>query len=168
MDRATLRLAALLFLVLALLGPAAHVMEIPGKLRLDATEWLAVQQNLYAAFPVIGAVGYIGAPLACLGFAVVARRPHERGAAVAAAALVIVAFAGWWMLVAPVNGWIAGATPETLQPQWTAWRERWESGHAIAAALVSVALVVLLSATLREVHPSSATRMAAARAAGQA
>ena len=50
-----LRLAALLMLVLALIGPAAHVLEIPGKWRLPPEAWLAVQQNLYPAFAVAGA-----------------------------------------------------------------------------------------------------------------
>jgi hypothetical protein len=164
MARSRLRLAALLMLVVALLGPAAHVLEIPGKLRLGPEEWLIVQQNLYAGFPIIGALGYVGAPLVCAAFAWSARGTREARPAWIAAALVLAAFAVWGLVVAPVNGWIAPATPGTLPPDWTAWRNRWEAGHAGAALLIVIALVLLLSAT----QPPRAASTSAARSAGQA
>ena len=38
-------------LVALILGLAfAHVMEVPGKLRIDGPTWLIVQQNLYIGF----------------------------------------------------------------------------------------------------------------------
>lgn len=143
-----LRFAAVLMVVVALLGPAAHVLEIPGKLRLPPEAWLAVQQNLYAGFPVIGALGYVGAPLVLAAFAWSVRGTAEARAAWIAAGLVAVALLLWMAVVAPVNARIAAATPATLPPDWTAWRTRWEAGHAAAALLVLVALVVLLRGVL--------------------
>ncbi len=49
------RYLSLLLVALTLGMTFAHVMEIPGKLRLDGTTWLAVQHNLYVAFGVAGA-----------------------------------------------------------------------------------------------------------------
>ena len=72
-----LRMGALLMLVLALVAPAAHVLEIAGKYRLPPEAWLAVQQNLYAAFPVAGALGYLGAPLVLAAFAWWATLPRS-------------------------------------------------------------------------------------------
>jgi hypothetical protein len=143
-----LGLAALLMLVLALLAPAAHVLEIAGKYRLGPEAWLAVQQNLYAAFPAVGALGYVGAPLVLAAFAWSVRGTREARAAWIAAGLVLAAFAAWAALVAPVNDRIAAATPATLPPDWTGWRARWEAGHAISALLIAAALVLLLRAAL--------------------
>ncbi len=158
-----LRLGALLMLVLALVAPAAHVLEIAGKYRLSPEAWLAVQQNLYAAFPVAGALGYVGAPLVLAAFAWSVRGTPEARAGWIAAGLVLVAFAIWAAVVAPVNDLIAAATPATLPPDWTAWRARWETGHAASALLVLVALVVQLRASVQ-----SAASTSAVRSAGQA
>ena len=51
-----LRHLALVVAVLALLAPAAHVLEMVNKLALDGPIWLAVQQQLYRGWgPLIGA-----------------------------------------------------------------------------------------------------------------
>jgi hypothetical protein len=165
--RNALRFAALLALVFALLAPAAHVLEIPGKLRLEPEQWLMVQQTLYAAFPVAGALGYVGAPLVVGAFAWAARDNREAHAAWVAVVLVVLALLSWVLIVAPVNTRIAAATPETLPDDWTTWRLRWEAGHALATLLIASGLVVLLRAALREAHPRAA-RTAAARSEGQA
>ena len=50
-----LRLLALVVAVIALLAPAAHVLEMPNKLRIDGPLWLAVQQSLYRGWgPFVG------------------------------------------------------------------------------------------------------------------
>ena len=49
------RYLSLLLVALTLGMTFAHVMEIPGKLRLDGASWLTVQHNLYVAFGVVGA-----------------------------------------------------------------------------------------------------------------
>jgi hypothetical protein len=150
-----LRLAALLMLVVALLGPAAHVLEIRGKWRLPPELWLATQQNLYPGFAVVGALGYLGAPIACALLARAVRGTAEARAAWIAAGLVLAALLVWAVMVAPANTWIAAATPTTLGAEWTSWRARWEAGHAIGAALVAAALVLLLRAALVRKAPDS-------------
>ena len=65
------RLLAFIVAILALLAPAAHVLELPNKLRLDGPLWLAVQQSLYAGWgPFICAPTEIGGSgLAVFSFA---------------------------------------------------------------------------------------------------
>jgi hypothetical protein len=50
------RFFSLLLVALTLGMTFCHVMEVAGKLRLEGTTWLTVQQNLYVAFGKIGAV----------------------------------------------------------------------------------------------------------------
>ena len=156
LGRHRLRLASLLMLVFALLGPAAHVLEMPGKWRLSPEQWLATQQNLYPGFAVAGALGYLGAPIACMLLARAVRNTSEGRAAWIAAGLVVAALGVWAIVIAPVNARIAAATPGTLGEEWVSWRARWEAGHAAGAVLVATALVVLLRASLvRGVTPSA-------------
>lgn len=54
-----------LYLVALTLGLAfAHVLELPGKLRLGGADWLTVQHNLYVGFGTAGAVVEVAAVLA--------------------------------------------------------------------------------------------------------
>jgi hypothetical protein len=147
------RIAALLLLLPALIATGGHVLEIPGKWRLPAETWLAVQQNLYLGHAVAGALGYLGGGLACAWLALGLR--GDRGAW-AAAALVGLALAVWALVVAPVNGWIAAATPATLPPDWPTWRLRWEAGHAAGFLLVALAMALLLRPVLSAARPTAA------------
>jgi hypothetical protein len=45
-----LRFVSLLLVTLIFGLAFCHVMEVPGKFRLNGSEWLAVQQNLYVTF----------------------------------------------------------------------------------------------------------------------
>ena len=79
-----------------------HVMEIPGKLRLDGVTWLTVQQNLYGAFGVVGAAIELLSIL--LTWVVAVQVRHRRPAflwTVAAGLFVTVGLAVWFAVVAP-------------------------------------------------------------------
>jgi hypothetical protein len=161
----TARIAALILLLIALAGPAGHVLEAPGKWRLDPALWLAVQQTLYAGYQVAGILGFLGAPLACAWLAWTTPDRGESRAAWIATGLVLAALILWALVVAPVNALIAAATPATLPAAWTAWRARWEAGHAAEFLLIAAALALLLRAWLRQ---ASAASTSALRSAGQA
>jgi len=83
----------------------AHVMEIPGKLRLPGEVWLTIQQNLYVAFgPPLGA-GIEVAAIA-LTWLTAALSRHRRPAfalSVAAGIAVTLGLALWGLVVAPAN-----------------------------------------------------------------
>jgi hypothetical protein len=132
-----------------------HVMEIPGKLRLSGAEWLAVQHNLYIAFgPPLGAGIEIAAiALAWLTVLLVRRRHPAFAWTLAAAFCVTAGLVAWGLVVAPVNTVLNGWTPTTLPPDWTAWRDRWELGHALHATLFALGFGCLVMALLAETPP---------------
>jgi hypothetical protein len=133
-----------------------HVMEIPGKLRLDGAAWLTVQQNLYVAFGVVGAAIEL---LSILLTWVVAVQVRHRGPAfpwtVAAGLCITAGLAAWFALVAPVNAALSGWTPATLPPDWSSFRDRWEIGHAVYAALFGLGFSALVIALLAETPGNS-------------
>lgn len=146
-----LRFAGLLLVTLVFGLSFAHVMELPGKLRLDGPAWLAVQQNLYVAF---GPFASVAEPLAILltwvsAFILRGRRPAFVLTLLAAlcstAGLVV-----WFLVVAPMNTLLNGWTPGTLPPDWTACRDQWERGHATHAVLFGIAFCTLLAAILAD------------------
>lgn len=148
-----------LFLVALTLGLAfCHVLEIPGKLRLDGAAWLTVQHNLYVAFGVIGAAIEVLAILLTWVVLVLVRRRRPAFAWTLGAAVCVTAgLAVWAGVVAPVNTALNGWTPETLPADWTAYRNRWEIGHALHAALFGAGFSALVIALLGET-PEEAVR----------
>ncbi len=99
---AYLRWANLVLAALALLPPIAHVLELPNKLALDGTLWLAVQQHLYRGWgPFFGGPVEIGAWLTSLALLVPRRRDRR-------------------------------TRLPTLPANWASYRFRWEIGHALA------------------------------------
>lgn len=149
----------LLLAWLAVLAPAAHVLELPNKLTLDGPLWLAVQQRLYRGWgPFFGAPVEIGVLLTTLALVVARRR--DRAAlrlTITAAVAYIGMLAAFFVLNQPVNAAFAGWTPATLPPDWPSYRRQWEIGHALAAVLSVVGLVCVALGWLIE-HDRRATR----------
>ncbi len=148
----------LVFAVLAVFAPMAHVLELPNKLALDAELWLAVQQHLYRGWgPFVGAPTELGALLTSLLVVYLRRRSR---AVLAATVLASVGYAGmlagFFLLNRPVNAAVALWTATTMPPDWMAYRARWEAGHAIAAALALASLALLIWAYVRERRPAPA------------
>jgi hypothetical protein len=129
----------------------AHVLEIPGKLRFAAAQWLAVQQNLYVGFGTVGAVAEVLALATTwwLVYLTRGRTPAFR-LTLFAAVMMAIAFATWFFLIDPINAVIAASTPDSLPPDWTALRNRWEMWHAIRAGMALAALSALIWAILAE------------------
>src|SRR5262249_50463962 len=145
-----LRWANLSLAILAALPPLAHVLELPNKLALDAEIWLAVQQNLYRGWgPLLGGPAEIGALATTLALLVVRRAQGSWSlltlVAAAAYAAMLVAF---FVFNAPVNEALNNWTPATLPPDWTTYRLRWETGHALAALMSVVGLGTLVRARI--------------------
>jgi hypothetical protein len=145
-----LRCLALLIGFSACLAPMAHVLELPNKVRLDGSLWLAVQQHLYAGWgPLIGAPTEIGGLIISL-ILLAANRRHARravlfGLAGAAYGAMLLSF---FLLNAPVNGAVNTWTAATLPTDWTNYRLRWEIGHAVAALFALLAFVATLLGNL--------------------
>jgi hypothetical protein len=141
----------LLLAALAILAPAAHVLELPNKLALDGALWLAVQQHLYRGWgPFFGGPVEIGALVTSLWLAVRCSDSRiARSAFAVAAAAYVGMILGFFVFNAPVNNAVSTLTPATLPPSWPALRAKWETGHAIAAVLAIVAIAASLKAWLQ-------------------
>jgi hypothetical protein len=140
-----LRYAGILAVAAIFAMAFAHVIELPGKLRLDGPGWLLVQHNLYIAF---GPAGAVLEPLAIvLAWSLAAslwRKGQPYRLAALAAFCATVGLVEWAIVVKPMNALLDGWTAATLPPDWTACRNRWELGHAIHAGLFAIAFCALL------------------------
>jgi hypothetical protein len=143
-----LRRLQLVIAALAVLAPAAHVLEMPNKLTLDGALWVGIQQHLYRGWGP-----FIGAPLEVAGLVVsltlAVRDRSQRGLAWAngiAAAAYAGMIAVFFVFNAPVNQAVSHLTTATLPADWQTLRRQWETGHAIAAVLSVVALGAVIRA----------------------
>jgi hypothetical protein len=148
----SLRRVNLIFAVMAVMTPVAHVLELPNKLALDGPLWLAVQQHLYRGWgPFIGAPAEIGALATALVLLVLRRgNSATRRLTLVAAISYGGMLAAFFLCNAPVNAAVNRWTPATLPADWARYRLRWEAGHAIAALLSASGLAALVRCRLAE------------------
>ncbi|HEY2035076.1 MAG TPA: anthrone oxygenase family protein [Rhizomicrobium sp.] len=142
-----LRSVSLVLAFIATTAPAAHVLEMASKLTLDGPLWLAIQQKLYRGWgPVFGPV-----EIACLilAFALFIRSRADRPAS-NLYLLAMLCYGGmiasFFLFNDPVNAALSHWSATTLPANWSDYRLKWESGHAIAAALAIVAFMAQLRA----------------------
>jgi hypothetical protein len=141
----TLWLASLVSTALATLPAAAHLLELPNKMRLSRDQYLTVQQ-IYRGWSLTGIP--VLCALASTTALVIRARARGRGrpARLALAALLCIAGtqAIFWSLTFPANrltkSW------KELPPRWEAVRRRWEYSHAAAALLDFAAMGSLIRA----------------------
>jgi hypothetical protein len=155
-----LQLATLLLAALSLTMESAHVLELPQKLQYSAQMYSAVNTTLYRYFAIVGGIYQIGAIVAALALAFAQRGRAQFGWTVTGAACLVLAFAAWLAVVAPVNGEIAEAlqtAPESVPALWMELRARWEGGHALGFALQLLGLGALVWSELPANSSSSMT-----------
>jgi hypothetical protein len=145
---------ASLFPVTLIFGLAfCHVMEVPGKLRLNGTDWLAVRRHFYVALgaPIGASIEVLSILSAwALALAVRRRRPTFFYWTIIGAPCVTGGLAAWFALVAPMNAVLGARIPEALPAGWAAVRDHWERGHAVYAALLGLGFGTLVIASLFE------------------
>lgn len=157
-------LAALLTAV-AMAPALAHALEVPGKLRLARDEYLVVQRIYYPGFTIAGSIEFPSIIVTAIALALTeTASPDFTLRAIGLVALVGMQ-AVYWLRVHPVNGfWLEGENLDRFSTgfftfaarhrdaernghvEWTALRDRWESGHAMRAALSVVGVTVLIVA----------------------
>ncbi|HET6375238.1 MAG TPA: hypothetical protein VFF88_04250 [Methylocella sp.] len=153
----TLRIANLALCAIAVLAPMAHVLELPNKLALDGPLWLATQQHLYRGWgPFLGGPAEIGALATSVALALLRRRDRHLLRPTILACIAYAAMIAIFLVFnAPVNAAVDTWTSNTLPPDWSSYRLRWEAGHAIACALSLIGLAALLRAyVLEKLHAS--------------
>lgn len=145
-------LAALVITALSL-GPSfAHVLEAPPRLtRWPPELWreATVFNGQFQLFAIVGGPLDIGAILvtAVLAYTLRHDRPSFRYA-LAGSALFAAGLATWFAWVAPANAVLATWQPGPVPEDFTAIRDRWETGHMAVAGIklagfVATALSVL-------------------------
>ena len=151
----SLRFVATMLAALSMGLSFAHVLEMPPRLRWSPELWMATTTfgGLYWLFGRVGAALDTGAIAAGLALAWTLRQERFAfrfallGGFLFAAALVL-----WMALVAPANAAMAGWTPTTLPADFSAVRDRWESGHAVVAAVKLAGFSSLLLGLLLDVR----------------
>jgi hypothetical protein len=152
-----------LTLLLVAIGMAtvlAHVMELPGKLRLGQESYAAVQPIYYPGFTVAGAVGEAGGLVATLVLAVWWVGSPGFWLVLAAFLSLLVMHAIYWLVTHPVNNfWLKDTDLSRLGSgffsfglrgkeggvqDWRSLRDRWEYSH-VARAFFSVTAFLLLA-----------------------
>lgn len=133
----TLLLFCLVFTGLNSLPLAAHLLELPNKMRFSKEEYL-VAQKLYRGWAISGLIELPAVILVC-SLAVVST--WDRFYTFAAICLII-AHGLFWIFVFPANkqtrNW------NKVGEQWKMLRRRWEYAHAARALLFLLCFVLLL------------------------
>lgn len=159
----TLQIVTVTLAALALVPALAHALELPGKMRLEKDEYLAVQTIYYPGFTIAG----ISEPLALIATAaLLALTPRESaGFWLSFAALIgfVSMQAVYWLFTHPVNKvWLrsedlAGAAAGFFSiasaggassQDWKQLRDRWEHSHVVRAGLAAASFIALVAATV--------------------
>lgn len=123
-----------------------HVLQDPGSRGLSGPAWLEVQHTFYGGFAVVGGIGEVVGLITSgvLAVLLLVRRNLADGVRSAVAALCLLGtLLSYFLGNRPVNALVAVWSPATLPPDWTGYRDVWESAHAISAGLSAVAVVLL-------------------------
>lgn len=134
--------ASLLLVTLAMLPAAAHLLELPNKIKLSGKEYLTAQR-LYRGWALAGIV-VAAALMSTLALLFMLR---DWPTAFALAWVAFLCIAGtqivFWTFTYPVNRTTANWT--FLPGDWAELRKRWEYSHAASAILNLIALVALIA-----------------------
>ncbi|QJP16632.1 DUF1772 domain-containing protein [Starkeya sp. ORNL1] len=151
-------------IVACAMAPAlAHVLELPGKMRLDEPRYRTVQTIYHPGFTIAGAAepaGIIATFLLVLATPLGSTRFWLILLALAALTFMQLIF---WLVTQPVNRhWLretqlSGSAKRffgteshdaagAAEPHWKELRSRWERSHLMRAAAAMLALIVLTTA----------------------
>jgi hypothetical protein len=152
-----LRLAAVLLTALALVPSAAHLFELPHKIRLPEQQYFVVQ-GIYRGWALFGAVLIAAAIVNLILGAALHRRRERAWPALAAGLLVALTIVVFFLWTDPANRATANWT--TIPADWRRLRAEWEYSHAANAILT---LAVLCLAALAAIGPRDDGGAAASR-----
>ncbi|MGN6517578.1 MAG: anthrone oxygenase family protein [Rhizomicrobium sp.] len=146
-----LRNVSLVLAFLATTAPMAHVLEMISKLTLDGRSWLSIQQHLYRGWGLVFGPVEILSLLAALGLLAMTRDNRAlRNFYLVSSLCYAGMLASFFIFNAPVNAALNTWTANSLPPDWGDFRLRWETGHAITAALSLIGFVAQLRAWKRQ------------------
>jgi hypothetical protein len=159
--RETVEILAVVLVGLSASMGLAHVLELPGKLRLTEDEYRIVQPIYYPGFTIGGLIGEFGGILVTAVLVALTPTPSPafwlRAGALAA---LLILHGVYWLLTHPVNKfWLAdqpvrgagrsffamGSGPRP-RGDWRNLRDQWEMSHVVRTVLTLLALSLLLTA----------------------
>jgi hypothetical protein len=162
-----LQVLDVLLVTLAVTPALAHALELPGKMRLGKSQYVATQPIYYPGFTIAGGIGEAGGILlTCVLLFLIPFGSVVSWLTLATLFALIAMHAAYWVLTHPVNKFwleretlhragvgffafdpLAGARVEVRPADWTVLRNRWEYSHVVRAGLASVGLICLVTAT---------------------
>jgi hypothetical protein len=149
----TWRFVTLFLTALGLTLGAAHVLELPVKMRYEPELYAAVTSTLYRLFGSVGAIVQIGAILAAAVLTFLVRRRPEFRVTLWGTLGLVLSLALWGAIVAPVNAeWlrVIESAPDSVPAAYARLRPRWEYGHVAAFAAWLAGFGLLLASVLME------------------
>jgi hypothetical protein len=135
----------------------AHALELPGKLRLDKEQYLAVQTIYYPGFTIGGIAEVLGILVLALLLYLTPFGGTRFLWTLSAFLLLAAVHAIYWIFTHPVNNfWVKdvelsglGSTffsafaPKTEASDWESLRDVWEYSHVARAALAMLSLIAI-------------------------
>ena len=143
-------------LMLAAMGMsmgAAHVLELPAKMRYDAQMYVAINRTLYPFFAIVGGTVQVVAILAALWLVVRLRAERIFSTTLLGWLCLLGSLVLWFVLVQPVNTeWshLSQSAPEAMTAAYARLRNRWEFGHVAAFAVWLLGVGTLVYAAVQD------------------
>src|SRR5688572_17253611 len=105
-----LQIISVLLVALATALPLAHALELPGKMRLEKSDYLVTQPIYYPGFTIAAGIGEGGGMLATLALLLMTPPRGAQFALTLAALIALVAMhVAYWLCTHPVNKfWLEG------------------------------------------------------------
>jgi hypothetical protein len=153
-----LQVITILLVAITLTTALAHVLELPGKLRLGEEQYLSVQTIYYPGFTIAGVAEPLGILAALLLTIFMPAGTAQFYATLGGLVSLVVAHALYWVITHRVNNfWLKdaalkgagksffafGAGSGDPVPDWTVLRDRWEYSHVARAAFALLGLTLL-------------------------
>jgi hypothetical protein len=163
-----LEVATVVIVAVAMALVLAHVLELPGKMRLDKEQYLAVQPIYYPGFTIGEAAEPLGLIALLLMLIATPSGSTPFWLTLGAFVTLIAMHAAYWLVTHPVNNfWLkdfklkgVGAGFFSFDPlkrtrddgnlDWTQLRDRWEYSHVLRAFLGMLSLILLATAVALE------------------
>jgi hypothetical protein len=135
----------------------AHALELPGKLRLNKEQYLAVQAIYYPGFTLGGIAEFASIVAALILLTLTPRNSPQFWLVAGALAALVAVQVIFWTMTQPVNKyWLQNTELSRVATRffetgsaasagdWTVMRDRWERSHVLRA-IASVLAVLLLT-----------------------
>jgi Domain of unknown function (DUF1772) len=132
-----------------------HALELPAKMQYSASQYITIQNSLYAAFgpPNIGAFIEVTALLSIIGltFLVRKRRPALQLTLLAITFMLLAFPILFFAFTEPANRIIRSVTPNSIPGNWKQLRDQWEYSHLARFLCHFMAFSALMLSVLFEI-----------------